>query len=81
MFFKQKHNSFSSHDDAVFGVNDSVVITITTANNQKAVMQELVKIFANSKDEFIVVADDYSSEYAHSDIASVGAFTVTADHA
>ena len=82
LFFKGKHNSYAAgHDDATFGINDSVVITITTANNQKAVMQGLVEQFAKSRDEFIVVADDQAGEYAHSDIASVAKFTVIADNA
>ena len=81
MFFEQKHNSFSSHDDPAFGINDQVVVTITTANNQKAVMEELTRHFANSSDHFIVVADDHAGEYLASDIASVANFTVAANHA
>jgi|TARA_R100000482_G_scaffold77572_1_gene30253 hypothetical protein len=82
MFFKGKHNSYASgHDDATFGINDSVVITISTANNQKAVMKALVETFNNAKGSFLVVADDHSKEYLVGDIASVANFTVIADNA
>ena len=57
---------------------DTVVLTISTANNQKAVMQGLVEAFNNAKGSFLVVADDHASEYFVGDIASVGNFTVQA---
>lgn len=82
LFFKGKHNSYAAgHDDATFGINDSVVITTTTANNQKIIMQTLSEAFVHSKQSFIVVADDQTGDYLHSDIASVGDFTVIADNA
>ena len=82
LFFKGKHNSYASgHDDAAFGINDSVVITTTTANNQKTVMKALVELFANSRSKFIVVADDHAAEYAVSGITSVGDFSVSAAQA
>ena len=80
MFFAQKHNSFSSHDDAAFGKNDSVTITVAT-NNQKDVMNRLCDVFASSKDNFIVVSDDVDSEYIVDGITEVSDFTVQADHA
>ena len=82
LFFKGKHNSYASgHDDATFGINDSVVITTTTANNQKTVMKALVELFANSRSKFIVVADDHAAEYAVSGIDSVANFSVSAAQA
>ena len=82
LFFTGKHNSYASgHDDATFGINDSVVITISTANNQKAVMKGLVEAFNNAKGSFLVVADDHAGEYLVGDIASVANFTVIADNA
>ena len=80
LFFAQKHNSFSSHDDAAFGKNDSVTITVST-NAQKSAMRELSLAFAKSKDDFIVVADDVESDYIIPDITAVSDFTVQADHA
>jgi|TARA_R100000482_G_scaffold111985_1_gene54466 hypothetical protein len=81
MFFAQKNNSFASHDDPTFGINDSVVVTISTNNNHKAVMEELTRHFANSSDHFIVVADDHTGEYLASDISAVGNFTVQPNQA
>ena len=44
-------------------------------------MQTLSEAFVHSKQSFIVVADDQTGDYLHSDIASVGDFTVIADNA
>lgn len=82
LYFKPKRNHLSGGEAANADyLTDNVVITITTANNQKAVMQGLVEQFAKSRDEFIVVADDQTGEYAHSDIASIADFTVQAAQA
>lgn len=82
LFFTGKHNSFAGGaTTATLGVNDSVVITISTANNQKAVMKGLVEAFNNAKGSFLVVADDHAGEYLVGDIASVANFNVIADHA
>lgn len=82
MYFEPKVNSFGDGSAAnADNLSDTVVITITTANNQRAVMEELTRHFAKSKDSFIVVADDHAGEYLASDIASVGNFTVQAAQA
>tara|TARA_R110002012_G_C11524120_1_gene599801 strand:+ start:545 stop:919 length:375 start_codon:yes stop_codon:yes gene_type:complete len=78
LFFAQKHNSFASHDDAAFGKNDSVTLTVST-NNQKAVMQGLAEAFVLSKQTFLVVADDVTGDYIVGDISAVSDFTVQAD--
>ena len=81
LFFAQKHNSFAGgHDDATFGINDSVVLTVGT-NNQKAVMQGLTEAFVLSKEVFLVVADDVTGAYLVGDISACADFTVQADNA
>ena len=55
LFFEQKHNSFSSHDDAAFGKNDRVTLTCGE-NLQKASMKALAEAFASAKSSFLVVA-------------------------
>ena len=82
LYFKPKVNAYSGGEGANADyLNDSVVITITTANTQKTVMKDLVELFANSRSKFIVVADDHAAEYAVSGITSVGDFSVAAAQA
>ena len=82
MYFEPKVNHFGDGSAAnADNLSDTVIVTISTNNNHKAVMEELTRHFANSSDHFIVVADDHASEYLASDIASVGNFTVQAAQA
>ena len=82
LYFKPKRNHLSGGEGANADyLTDNVIITISTANHQKAVMQGLSESFVHSKLSFIVVADDQAGEYLHSDIASIGDFTVQAAQA
>mgnify|MGYP003109911766 CR=1 FL=1 len=81
LYFDGKVNFHGDGTANVDNLADTVVLTITTANNQKAVMQGLVEAFNNAKGSFLVVADDHASEYLVGDIASVGNFSVAAAQA
>jgi len=70
--FKSLHNN-TSGDDANY---DSIAINITTDNNVKEVWKGMCEAFVHSKSAFIVVGDDVTGEYIHSDIESVGAITL-----
>tara|TARA_R100001230_G_C5655535_1_gene160383 strand:- start:318 stop:704 length:387 start_codon:yes stop_codon:yes gene_type:complete len=76
LYFDGKVNFHGDGTANADNLADTVVLTISTANNQKAVMQGLVEAFNNAKGSFLVVADDHASEYLVGDIASVGNFTV-----
>tara|TARA_R110002012_G_scaffold50120_2_gene129743 strand:- start:731 stop:1105 length:375 start_codon:yes stop_codon:yes gene_type:complete len=80
MFFAQKHNSFASHDDAAFGKNDRVTLTVGT-NDQKNVMKEIAVALSGSESAFIIVADDVAGEYLVSGVTAVSDFTVQGDQA
>jgi hypothetical protein len=81
MFFAQKHNSFASHDDAAFGKNDRVTLTVGTNNPQKNVMKEIAVALSGSESAFIIVADDVAGEYLVSGVIGVSDFTVQGDQA
>ena len=81
LYFDGKVNFHGDGTANADNLADTVVLTISTANNQKAVMQGLVEAFNNAKGSFLVVADDHAGEYLVGDIASVANFTVIADHA
>ena len=81
MFFAQKHNSFASHDDAAFGKNDRVTLTVGTNNPQKNVMKEIAVALSGSESAFIIVADDVAGEYLVSGVIGVSNFTVQGDQA
>ena len=81
LYFDGKVNFHGDGTANADNLADTVVLTISTANNQKAVMKGLVESFNNAKGSFLVVADDHASEYLVADIASVGNFTVQAAQA
>ena len=81
MFFAQKHNSFASHDEAAFGKNDRVTLTVGTNNPQKNVMKEIAVALSGSESAFIIVADDVAGEYLVSGVIGVSDFTVQGDQA
>jgi len=81
LYFDGKVNFHGDGTANVDNLADTVVLTISTANNQKAVMKGLVEAFNNAKGSFLVVADDHAGEYLVGDIASVGDFTVVAAQA
>ena len=81
LYFDGKVNFHGDGSANVDNLADTVVLTISTDNNQKAVMKGLVEAFNNSKGSFLVVADDQAGEYLVGDIASVGNFTVAAAQA
>ena len=72
MVFESLHNN-TAGDDANY---DTIAINITTDNNAKAVWQGLIEAFNLSKQSFLVVGDDVTGDYLHSDIESVGAITL-----
>lgn len=72
MVFESLQND-TAGDDANF---DIIVVNITTDNNAKAVWKGLVEAFAHSKETFLVVGDDVTGDYLHSDIESIGAITL-----
>ena len=81
LYFDGKVNFHGDGSANVDNLADTVVLTISTDNNQKAVMKGFVDAFNNSKGSFLVVADDQAGEYLVGDIASVGNFTVAAAQA
>jgi|TARA_A100001391_G_C4813536_1_gene209246 hypothetical protein len=72
MVFESLQND-TAGDDANF---DLISINITTDNNAKDVWKGITEAFAKARTHFIVVGDDVTGEYVHSDIESVGAITL-----
>lgn len=66
MYFK----SLVYNDTNTFQENYEIVLTINT-NKHKDVMQAIAKEFATAENINIIVADDETSTYLHSDITSV----------
>ena len=72
MVFESLQND-TAGDDANF---DIITINIITDNNAKDVWKGLTEAFVLSKDVFLIVGDDVTGEYLHSDIESVGPITL-----
>ena len=76
--------TLANDDDAADGSN---VYPLSSFRGMESVsdttitMYRLCDVFASSKDNFIVVADDVDSEYIVDGITEVSDFTVQADHA
>ncbi len=64
--------------------NDKIVVTLSTNDTHKTVMQDLARLFAGAAnggihaDGFISVADDQTSTYAISGIGGLSTISVTA---
>ena len=72
IIFESLHN-----DTAGQNANyDTITVNIVTDNNAKEVWKGMCEAFADSKEVFIVVADDFKKEYIHPDIASLGNITL-----
>ena len=71
------------HDDQNASVinADYVVVTLSSVNTHKAVIADLVKLFASASPNntgYIDVADDYTSTYAVSGVAGLSTISVAA---
>ena len=70
------------HDDQNASVinADYVVVTLSTANTHKDVIDRLTRLFANQThaEGFISVADDYAGTYAVSGISALSTISVAA---
>ena len=70
------------HDDQNASVinADFVVVTLSTVNTHKEVIDRLTRLFSNQThaEGFISVADDYTSKYAVAGIAGLSTISVAA---
>jgi|TARA_R100000149_G_scaffold20016_1_gene7701 hypothetical protein len=58
--------------------NDGIVVLTVDAGTTKEVAEAIVKAINFSTDPFIVVGDDFQSEYIHPNLTAVGAITLQA---
>ena len=58
--------------------NDGIVVLTVDAGTTKEVADAIVQAINFSSDPFIVVGDDFQSEYIHPNLTAVGAITLQA---
>ena len=58
--------------------NDGIVVLTVDAGKTKEVADAIVQAINFSSDPFIVVGDDFQSEYIHPNLTAVGAITLQA---
>ena len=80
VIMKEKVQFDHDGDSTTSVKNDYVVVTLSTANTHKDVIDRLSRLFASSvhAEQFISVADDLKSTYAVSGIAGLSTISVTA---
>jgi len=76
---KLNHNRFDHDADSTSTVNtDYVVVNLSSNDTAKTVMAALTRLIATSRDAFIVVGDDQTSEYAVDGISALSTISVQA---
>ena len=80
VIMKEKVQFDHDGDSTTSVKNDYVVVTLTTANTHKDVIARLAQLFGGGPmaEPFISVADDLTSTYAVTGIASLSTISVTA---
>lgn len=71
-----------THGSSEVVVSDLVSLNLNANNIHKEVMESLVEKFSSpQRDEMIIIADDFESEYCDSRISSVSGITIKAANA
>ena len=74
---KLNHNRFDHNGDSTSSVNtDYVVVSLSSNDTARTVIAALARLIATSRDPFISIADDQTSEYAVDGISGLSTISV-----